>query len=279
MWKQKLIDTARGTFEYFVSGQGEPLAITHFYMSFNVNGNHFANPFTSHYQVFLINVRGAGNSPVIEYDEQLNLQEVILDLEAIREALQFEKWAFAGHSTGGMLALQYVVNAEQSLTKIICGCSSASKDYAVHPNSIYCRENKNFNRMIEIMESLNKEDTSVEQRKELYYEWNLMSFLSEDKLRYALSKPNSGKIIGRALNYFRKVVVATFDLRNEIKNITIPVFVFGGLYDAQCPIECSYEIAKLIPNAKITVFNESNHFPFIEEEETFKKYVVELASI
>ena len=73
MWEQKLIEMPRGTFEYFVKGTGEPLAITHFYMAFNEKGNWFANPFAEYYQVFLINVRGAGNSPAIESDEQMNL--------------------------------------------------------------------------------------------------------------------------------------------------------------------------------------------------------------
>ena len=127
MWERKMIETTRGTFEYFTCGNGEPLAITHFYSAFTEKGNWFANPFTKHYQVFLINVRGAGNSPEIIFDEELKLHNVILDLEAIREALFFEKWTFAGHSTGGMLALQYAVDKQQSLTSIICGCSAASK--------------------------------------------------------------------------------------------------------------------------------------------------------
>ena len=105
MWKQRFIETNRGTFELFEKGEGEPLAITHFYMAFNENGNWFANPFTKHYKVYLINVRGAGNSPAVTEDGQMSLTEIIQDLEAIRCALQIEKWAFAGHSTGGMLAL------------------------------------------------------------------------------------------------------------------------------------------------------------------------------
>ena len=54
-------------------------------------------------------------------DEQMNLEEIILDLEAIREALRIPKWAFAGHSIGGMIALQYAVLKQQTLTKCICG--------------------------------------------------------------------------------------------------------------------------------------------------------------
>lgn len=48
---------------------------------------------------FLLNVRGACNSSVIEADEQMNLKEIILDLEAICESLHIPVWAFAGHSS------------------------------------------------------------------------------------------------------------------------------------------------------------------------------------
>ncbi|ATP42165.1 alpha/beta hydrolase [Solibacillus sp. R5-41] len=273
MWETNYIETSRGRFEYFVAGNGEPLAITHFYMEFNSRGNLFANPFTEDYKVYLINVRGAANSANVEDDKQLSLQEVIRDLEAIRVALGFEKWAFAGHSTGGMLALQYAIEASESLTKVVAGCTAASNAYASHPNSIYSPNNDNYSRIIEIMELLNDPATLQEERKELDYEWALMSYYSEEKLKSALMRPNSGRTIGRNLDYFRKVEVKNFDLREQLTAIQIPTFVFAGEYDAQCPVEFGIEIANLISNAQLSIFEESNHNPFIEEEEAFKDFV------
>ncbi|MCH7323356.1 alpha/beta hydrolase [Solibacillus sp. MA9] len=279
MWKQHFIETTRGTFEYFTKGQGAPLAITHYFSHFDARGNLFANPFTEHYEVFLINVRGAGNSSPVTADEQMKFPEIIADLEAIREALGFEKWAFAGHSTGGMLALQYAVLAPHSLTKMIAGCTAASKAYASHPESMYCADNSNFARIIEIMELLNNPATTVEERQKYSYEWSLMSYYDEEKLKLALSLPNSGKTNGRALDYFRKVEVKSYDVRAALTNITIPSFIFGGRFDAQCPIEFTYEIAKLIPHAQLTVFEQSNHHPYIEELEHFEAFVKETIGI
>ena len=273
MWETNYIETSRGHFEYFVAGNGVPLAITHFYMEFNSRGNLFANPFTEDYKVYLINVRGAANSAKVEDDKQLSLKEVILDLEAIREVLGLEKWAFAGHSTGGMLALQYAVEVPQSLTKVVSGCTAASKEYASHPNSIYSPNNKDYSRIIEIMELLNNPATLQEERKELNYERALMSYYSEEKLKMALICPNSGRTIGRNLDYFRKVEVQNFDLREQLAAIQIPTFVFAGKHDAQCPVEFEIEIANLIPNASLTIFEKSNHNPFIEEDEKFEVFV------
>lgn len=273
MWQQQMITTQRGQFEYFVKGEGEPLAITHFYSAFNEIGNWFAEPFTTHYQVFLINVRGAGNSASIDNDEQMALTEVIKDLEAVRQALGFTSCGFAGHSTGGMLALQYAIEAPDALTKCICGSSAASKAYASHPASIYCPENPHFTRIIEIMEALNDPQTTREERVSLSFEWTLLSFTTRDNVERALKIPNSGRTVGRALDYFRKVAVKTFDLRAQLPQTIVPTYVFCGRQDAQCPVEFSYEIAELLPNASLTIFEESNHFPFMEEQEAFAHFV------
>ncbi len=203
------------------------------------------------------------------------MKEVVKDLEAIRKALEVEKWAFAGHSTGGMLALQYAIDSPQSLTKLIAGCTAASKAYAGHKNSIYCSENKHFQRIIEIMELLNNPSTDQEERQKLGYEWALMSYYSEDKLKEAIKRSNSGRTVGENLDYFRKVEVKNFDLRNQLMNIqhNIPTYIFAGRYDAQCPVEFGIEIAEIIPRTQLVIFEESNHNPFIEEEEKFREFV------
>lgn len=273
MWVQRFIETTRGVFELFEAGHGEPLTVTHLYSAFNEKGNTFANPFTSHYQVFLINLRGCGNSVKAEDERQYSMDETILDLEAIRIALGLEKWGFAGHSTGGMLALKYAIVAPNALTKIIAGGAAASIEYGLDPDSIYCAENKNFNRIIEIMDKLNDSSTQMEERQKLGYEWAMMSYFSEDKLKEALTKPNSGKTVGERLDYFRKIECRTYDLRDELRDVRLPSFIYAGKHDAQCPYKFGVEIANLIPNSTFITFEESNHNPFSEEETKFEEFV------
>lgn len=273
MWIQRFLGTERGTFELFEKGNGEPLAITHLYSAFNERGNTFANPFISNYHVYLINLRGCGHSVKAENEHQYSMNETIKDLEAIRKALGLEQWGFAGHSTGGMLALKYAIHAPQSLTKIIAGGAAASIEYGSDPDSIYCSENANFNRINDIMNQFNNPLTLVETRQKLGYEWALMSYYSEDKLKEALKKPNSGKTVGDRLDYFRNIECATYDIREELINVNVPSYIYAGKYDAQCPYKFGVEIANLIPNATLTSFEESNHNPFSEEEEKFQAFV------
>lgn len=58
MWKTNIVKTTRGNFEYFMKGEGPPLCVTHMYSEYNDNGNTFANPFTDHYSVYLVNLKG-----------------------------------------------------------------------------------------------------------------------------------------------------------------------------------------------------------------------------
>lgn len=273
MWKQRFIETNRGAFELFERGEGAPIAITHLYSAYDEKGNAFALPFTDHYKVFLINLRGAGNSVKAEYEDQYSLDETVLDLEAIRLALNLEKWAFAGHSTGGMLALKYAILKPNSLVKIIAGGAAASVEYGEDPSSIYCPRNPNFERIIEIMDSLNDEQTPIEERRKMSREWALLSFYKEENFEKSLKKPNSGRTVGERLTYFREVECQTYDLRDELPNVQVPAYIYAGKYDAQCPHKFGVEIAALLPNATFKTFEESNHSPFFEEEERFKTFV------
>lgn len=273
MWEQRVIETERGVFELFEKGQGEPLAVTHLYSAYDSRGNSFANPFTASYKVYLINLRGAGNSVSATNADEYSMDRAVKDLEAIRVALKLDQWGFAGHSTGGMLALKYAILAPLSLTKIIAGGAAASMEYGADPDSIYCHQNPNYQRIVEIMEQLNDPSTPIETRQKIGNEWALMSYYSEDKFKEAIKKPNSGKTVGPRLDYFRKVECATFDIREQLINIKVPSYIYAGKYDAQCPYKFGVEIAQLIPNALFTTFEKSNHFPYSEEEELFQAFV------
>lgn len=118
MWTQYMIETPRGHFEYFKMGNGEPICITHQYTEFNSKGNIFAAPFTKHYTVYLINLRGCGNSSDSTLTDDYSFMTSVKDLEAIRISLGLSQWSFAGHSAGGMLGLIYAIMKPNSLQKL-----------------------------------------------------------------------------------------------------------------------------------------------------------------
>lgn len=278
MWETNYIHTDRGLFEYFTYGHGEPMAVTHHYSEYNSNGNLFGAAFAEHYKVYLINVRGAGKSERAVHEDEFSMLETVKDLEAIRKALDLNKWGFAGHSTGGMLALVYAIQFPDSLTKIIVGGAAASKAYGEHPDCIYSTQNPNYERIVYIMDRLSQDEVPLEERQKLGYEWALMSYHLEENLKRSMTKPNSGKTCGPRLDYFRKIEYPNFDLTKQLQGIVVPTFVYTGTYDSQCPLVFGKEIAAEIPDATFWEFKNSNHFPFAEEEEKFGSFVKETST-
>ena len=49
------------------------------------------------------------------------------------------------------------------------------------------------------------------------------------------------------------------DLRPELGRITAPTLVIAGRHDWICPPEFSQEIARLIPGARLRIFENSSH--------------------
>lgn len=273
MWTQNMIETPRGNFEYFQMGSGKPICITHQYTEFNSKGNIFAAPFTKYYTVYLINLRGCGNSIDSTSHDDFSFMNSIKDLEAIRIALGFSQWSFAGHSAGGMLGLIYAITNPNSLQKIIVGGLSASSKYMSHPDSIYCKSNPYNSRLLEILKLLKDPSKTLEQRRALNKEWNLMSFYKKEDYDRIMSRPNSGKAVNKRLDYFITTELKDYDVTDRLKAINIPAFIYCGRFDTQCPLVFSEEIARAINHSSLTIFEQSSHNPFVEEEEAFHHFV------
>jgi proline iminopeptidase len=267
-WNQMLIDTTRGTFEVFSKGEGEPICVTHHYSEFNETGDYFAESFTKTHQVYLVNLREAGNSSRAVEPYHLSMLETIFDLEGIREALGFEKWGYAGHSTGGMLGIIYGIYFSTSLKfNVIVG--AAAREYTTFsPDCIYNKNHPKYNRMQELMEDLKQSDLSFEKRNELSIERTKLSLHDPERYDEFFNLNIRKKMSSARLNFFSREI-QIFDVTKKLKLISSPTLIMCGKYDVQCPLVYSFEMNELIPDSKLVVFNASNHYPFLEESELF----------
>lgn len=273
MWEQRLVQTERGQFEVFVAGKGEPLCVTHLYSEFNHRGNYFADLFTDYFTVYLVNLKEAGMSDRVKEEVELSMTQSVEDLEAIRQALGFEKWNFGGHSTGGMLGLVYASQYLNSLMRLIAGGASATNQYMEHRESIYCAKNPLNKRLKKIFSILKSSDATREARMQAGREWTEMSLFDPGRFDEYFSKPSSGKVVQQRLDYFSYKELPNFDIREAISKISTPTVVYCGKHDSQCPVVFSEEIHNLIPSSKLYIYEKSNHSPFLEEKEKFKEMI------
>ncbi len=279
-WDRRMITTSRGVFKVFIKGMGEPLCVTHHYSEFNETGDYFAETFTSGHQVILVNLREAGASERAVESYQLSMLETIFDLEAIREGLGFEKWGFAGHSTGGMLGIMYGIYHSDSLSfSVIVG--AAGREYMTFSRDcIYNPEHPKFQIMQDFMETLKNPNLSETERKHTAAERVKLSLFQPEKYDQYFSRPIRKKMSGARLNFFSREL-HVYDVTKKLGLITAPVLVICGRHDVQCPVSYSIELAESIPNAQLEIFEQSNHYPFLEEKglfsEVFDRFVEQVS--
>ncbi|MBP1947512.1 alpha/beta fold hydrolase [Virgibacillus litoralis] len=267
-WERNLLKTSRGVFEVFVKGEGEPLCVTHHYSEFNQTGDYFAETFIKTNKVFLINLREAGNSEKAIEPYQLSFLETIFDIEAIREELGFDKWGFAGHSTGGMLGIIYGIYFSNSLKYNVIVGAAAREYMTFSKDCIYNPKHSKFNRMQELNETLKRSDLSTEKRKQLKVERTKLSLFDPEKYDELFYLNISKGMSAIRMNFFSREL-QVYDVTKKLELISTPTLLICGRNDVQCPVIYSIEMEEGIPNSKLVIFEKSNHYPFLEEVEQF----------
>ncbi len=62
---------------------------------------------------------------------------------------------------------------------------------------------------------------------------------------------------------------SSFDLRESLPSIKTKTLIMCGRHDVQCPIQYSIEMHEGIRNSIFIPFEDSNHYPFLEEATHF----------
>jgi len=63
----------------------------------------------------------------------------------------------------------------------------------------------------------------------------------------------------------RTIFANRLDYRARLSEICVPALIVAGRFDPQAPVLCSEEIALGIPGAQLVIFEQSGHYPYIEE--------------
>jgi len=276
-WTREMIETSRGNFEVFVKGEGEPICISHHYSEFNETGDYFADIFTDNNKVFLVNLKGAGNSDKGSNAHELSMVDAVLDLEEIRKVIGLSSWTFAGHSTGGMIGVIYGIHFSSSLKSLILVGSSAREYTSSSSKCIYNEGHPKFKRMQELIELLKLPNLSEDERKRLSKERTQLSLFKPENYERYFSKNIVKKMSANRMNFFIREQLI-FDVTRQLPAVKTKTVILCGRHDVQCPVDFSIEMSELIPDASLHIFEQSNHYPFIEEEFEFKRVINSILS-
>ena len=221
------------------------------------------SPLSEIMQLVYIDNRGSGRS-ALGPSESYSLENNVEDIEALREYLGLEKIVLHGHSYGGMVAQAYALRYPQNVAGLLLLTTSPSHEFIEKAKRIV--EEKGTPEMKAIAKVLWEGAFSSKEELTLFYE--LMAPLystthnptpTEAERQIAQDARARANRSYQALNEGFGGFLRTFDLREQLPSIQAPTLVMGARHDWITPVEDSEEIAGLIPQSELVIFEQSSH--------------------
>lgn len=231
---------------------------------------------------------GRGKSDTAKDVKEYSLQRDIEDIEGLRVALKLDKINVLGHSYGGLVAQGYALKYPQHVSHLILANT-------FHSYLMWQKNDDNSNHEIktnypEVWDSLMliREKGAVSsdpEHQRLYakvpygflYAYNPENFISRGAKPYPHSFNSKlyYQMVGRDGDFIVGSDIGTFDYRKELKNLNMPVLIYGGRYDRVAVPEMMVKYKEYCPQATFVMFEKSGHNPQVEEPQKLFKLIEE----
>lgn len=264
---------------------------------------HQARALSGKIKVVTLDQLGVLRSDGIAGNESYSMDDQIDMLEELRKHLGIEKWSVLGHSYGGMLAVLYARTYPASIEKIILECPSLYFADSARSTAEYLSEHINSlndQTAIDLCEKIKSADyqdpaqavwdlsallgyvTDMELRfylhgisfKEYYMSMDT-SDITDDM--WAKGEQHLTKLLEAQpapQGSSRKRVLMTDNLLPAIPELTAPILLINGRYDPACSKNQIAYIMDHAQDAAQAVFENSGHFPRLEEPEKYTDTVL-----
>jgi proline iminopeptidase len=211
--------------------------------------------------------RGHGRSEWVPV-EQCTQDQLVLDMEGIRQALDLGLVHVLGISWGGFLGLMYAARHPAEMRKLAVVGASASHEFMPRAEANARRQAtpEQWTAYRSLWDGSLADDASFRRAFE-----TIRPLYFHDQALAAAA--NQARVDTRYRIAVRKFVIEheyrTYDCRAELSRIACPTLVMVGRHDWICPVDQAEEIHKLIPHSELAVFEASGHSPQVEEREAF----------
>jgi proline iminopeptidase len=233
------------------------------------------------YRIILIDQRGCGRSLPLGETKQNTTDDLVNDIEAIRQALNIDKWLVFGGSWGSTLALCYAIAYPQFVTGLILRGVFLSRTSELnwflgevksfYPEQWqtlchYLPEADRRNPIAAYEKLIFSEDANVNIPAAI--QWNAF----ESSIMSLLPRPSNNETeingeveLARArvqIHYIQHhCFIGERDLLAEAKSKLgdIPTQIIQGRYDMVCPPVTAWELSQAMPHAIFNIVADAGH--------------------
>jgi proline iminopeptidase len=283
---------ANGVFIYYETlGRGAPLVVVHG----GPGESHeyllpYLLPLARHHRVVFIDERGSGKSGRLEDPRGYTVENMVEDLEAVRQALGLGKIDLLGHSYGGVLAQAYAFRHQDHLAHLVlCSTFYSTREM----NEVFARIKRDMPRelsqRIDAMEAKGLFGHGKDFEKGRYTDEYMTAAWGEGYFPYLYRNhpdagydPTSGglswdlyrEMWGSHGEYVIDGNLSSVEYADRLPSIRVPTLITAGDHD-ECDPAASRRMQAKIPGSKLIVFPDSGHMTFVDQTAMFLQAVDE----
>ena len=276
---------------YAMLGRGEPLLILHG----GPGASHdyflpYLLPLARHHKVIFIDERGSGKSQKLEDRSAYTIENMVEDVEAVRQGLGLGKIALLGHSYGGALAQAYALKYQRNLNHLILA-STWSSSAAL--NEVFVRMKQNMapelRERIDRLEAQGLFGQGKPYEKNRYSNEYMIAAWGEGYFPYVYhNRPDPNydpTALGEAWDLYREMWgehgefiidgnLKSVEYTERLAGIKVPTLMVVGEHD-ECEPALSQAMREKIAGSKMVVLPNSGHMTFVDQTGMFIKAVDE----
>jgi pimeloyl-ACP methyl ester carboxylesterase len=263
----QLVNGAR--VNYVEMGQGPPVVLVHglsgCWQNWLENIPHVAR----RHRVIALDLPGFGESELP--NEEISIPGYGRFVDAFLGEIGVERGAIVGNSMGGFIAAETTLAHPSRVEKLVL--VSAAGLVRVGNRQLYALERaaRLFHPLTAAF--LARREHLVRRprlRRRMLYGVVRYPVRIGPELAYEVASGAGKPGFLDALN-----AIMAYDFRDRLPEISAPTLIVWGRNDRIVPIEGAYEYEKLIPNARLEIFEETGHVPMLERPARFNQLIEE----
>jgi len=278
---------AHGVLIYYMAlGKGEPLVIVHG----GPGASHdyflpYLLPLARQNRLIFIDERGSGRSQKLEDPAGYTVENMVEDVEDVRQALGLGKISLLGHSYGGVLAQAYALKYQQNLTHLIL-CSTFHSTKAMNEVFVRMKEKMSpeLRGRIDKLEKAGLYGQGKDYEKNRYPADYMIAAWGEGYFPYLYQNrpdPNYDPVGSGNISWdlYREMWgshgefvidgnLVSVEYADRLPSIKVPVLIMAGDHD-ECDPGISRQMHEKIAGSKLVILPKSGHMTFVDQPSLF----------
>ncbi len=204
-----------------------------------------------------------------------NLDENVLDMEALRQHLGLGPIVSIGTSYGGMVAMAHAARYPQAVSHLVLLVTAAHAGFNTRARQIVAERGNAEQQAVCAQLWAGALDTPEKLRH--YYDVMGPMYARKYDAQAAQLSRARGILAPEALNraFAPGGFLQSYDLRPELAAIRARTLIIAGRHDWICPPEFSDEIHRLVPGSELHVFEDSSHSIRVDEPDHMRQVIGE----